>query len=216
MRKSLTLPSTSKTSSSQQSEISNPAEKTLQHPCFVSLKVFEKLATLDLKGSGRRFTLKELKRATNDFSPELIIGEGGHSMVYRANLENGQPVAVKVFKSTESSVVDALVEVEILSGLKHENIVQLIGYCYTKEIRAVVYNLLEASLKQELKHLQWKQRVGAAIGVAKALDYLHSCSPPIIHRDVKSSNILLSYDSQPQVRSNNLFMSYTRQGITCI
>lgn len=83
--------------------------------------------------------------------------------------------------------------------MKHENIVRLFGYCYTNEIRAVVYNLLKESLKQNLKHLRWDERVGVAIGVAKALDYLHSCSPPVIHRDVKSSSILLSDDHQPHL-----------------
>ncbi|KAK3001806.1 hypothetical protein RJ639_022021 [Escallonia herrerae] len=203
LRKSLSTPS----SSPRQTEIVKLQliKKPLQLPDHVVRKLFQRLATLEAKGSIRRFTTEELKLATNTFSPDLLIGEGGHSIVYRGKLENGQAVAVKVFRDKEASEDDLLHEVEVLSGLKHENIVQLSGYCCSNALHAVVYNLLKESLMQKVEQLRWSERMTIAIGVAKALDYLHSLSPPIIHRDVKSSNILISDECIPQVRFVSLF-----------
>ncbi|KAM7475192.1 hypothetical protein LguiB_022435 [Lonicera macranthoides] len=168
------------------------AKQTLQLPHFVSQNMFNKLSKIEAKGTCRRFKLEELKCATNNFSPEFLIGESGKNSVYQAKLENGQAAAVKVFITTESSEEVLFQEVEILSGLKHENVIWLIGYCYCIEMNAVVYNLQKESLKRKLKELIWSERMRVAIGVAKALDYLHSCIPPVIHGDVKSSSILLS------------------------
>lgn len=172
--------------------------KNLSFP-DVTQKLFERLATLEVKGNSRRFTLEELRRATNNFSPELLIGEGGHSKVYRAKLDDGQAAAVKVLDISPHSDEDLFREVEMLNGLKHENIVRVLGFCYCKDMQAVVYNLLKGSARQRLKQLGWSERMQLAIGVARALDNLHSSSPPIIHRDVKSSNILLCENCQPQL-----------------
>lgn len=210
LQKSLTMPCSSSTSSPQpqQTEILKlqSTKKRLNHPDAATTtssttthKLFERLATLEVKGQPKRFTLGVLKFATDNFSPEMLIGEGGHSKVYRAYLELGnghQAAAVKVLNMSEHSEEDLFQEVEILSGLKHDNIINLLGYCYCRELQAVVYNLLNASLRQRLKQLRWDDRMKIAVGVAKALDYVHSSSPPIIHRDVKSSNILLSENGQ--------------------
>ncbi|XP_077221875.1 protein kinase STUNTED-like isoform X2 [Tasmannia lanceolata] len=161
---------------------------------------FHHLQRLEAKGATTQFTHQELASATNNFSPLMMIGEGGHSRVFRANLSGGRVAAVKLLKISQWSGKELLMEVEILSELKHKHIIQLIGYCYSKNMQAVVYSLLEGSLGQNLACLGWRDRVRVAIGVAKALDYLHhACSPPIIHRDVKSSNILLSHHYQPQL-----------------
>ncbi|KAH8498049.1 hypothetical protein H0E87_017100 [Populus deltoides] len=158
------------------------------------------LLILEAKGLVKHFTFQELNLATNNFGPEMVIGVGGHSKVYRANLGDGQAVAVKILKETHFPAEDLLHEVRILSDIKHENIIQIIGYCYSKEMHAIVYNLLIGSLKQNLRQLKWNERMGVAVGVAQALEYLHhSFNPPIIHRDVKSSNILLSGTCQPQL-----------------
>ncbi|KAI8021703.1 Proline-rich receptor-like protein kinase PERK8 [Camellia lanceoleosa] len=195
IQKSLTMPSSSKSPSLQQAEnlTRRSHRKALQIPVCMTHKLFERLT------QRRRFTLEELSCATNDFRPEMVIREGENSKVYQAKLDNGQLVAVKVLKNTESSAEDLFHEVEILCSLEHENIVPLIGYCYCEEIHAIIYYLLKESLNQRLKSLRWNERMRIAIGVAKALNYLHSRSPPIIHRDVKSSNILLSDNSQPQL-----------------
>ncbi|KAK4378178.1 hypothetical protein RND71_000040 [Anisodus tanguticus] len=198
IQKSLSMPYSSTTMSSQPTRNATfPRTKKLNNTAAKSL--FQRLACLEIKGCARRFTLDELKCATENFSPNLLIGEGGHSRVYRANLENGQVAAVKVLKETRYSEDDPFNEVGILSHLKHENVIQLVGYCYSQDMRAIVYNLLKDSLKQRLKQLNWKTRMQVAIGVTRGLEYLHSQTPPIIHRDVKSSNILLSDDCHPQL-----------------
>ncbi|GFZ00472.1 kinase with adenine nucleotide alpha hydrolases-like domain-containing protein [Actinidia rufa] len=202
IKKSLTMPSSSKSTPLQQTEnfTRNSPRKALQLPISITHKLFQRLSILEIKGCGRRFTSEELSHATSNFNPEMMIGEGGNSKVYQATLEDGFSVAVKVLKNTDSSAEDLFREVETLSNLKHENVVALIGYCYdSKGMYAIVYNLLEGSLKQKLKQLRWSERMRIAIGVGKALEYIHSLSPPIIHRDVKSSNILLSDNCQPQL-----------------
>lgn len=162
----------------------------------------EKLRHVDLKHSIRLFTPQEIAFATKNFSPSMLIGEGVCFKMYNAKLEDGQFVAVKV-QTKQFLSEDLLREIEMLGGLKHENIVKIVGCCNREEIRALVYNhRLKGNLMQHLKNLKWTDRVKVAIGVAKALKYLHhSCSPPIIHRNIKSSNILLSDQCQPQVSS---------------
>ncbi|MCD7463311.1 hypothetical protein HAX54_050321 [Datura stramonium] len=201
IQKSLSMPCSSTTMSSQPTRYATfpRNKKNLQLTNAAAKNLFQRLACLEVMGCARRFTLEELRCATDNFSPNLLTGEGGHSRVYRANLENGQVAAVKVLKYTQRSEDDLFREVEILSSLKHENIIQLVGYCYSKDMRAIVYNLLKDSLKQRLKQLNWNTRMQLAIGVARGLEYLHSQTPPIIHRDVKSSNILLSDDCHPQL-----------------
>ncbi|CAN1134667.1 Protein kinase STUNTED [Linum perenne] len=190
LQKSPTTPSSSKDMAVD--------KKTFEVSDFLAKKCFDRLMHLVATGPIRRFTWEELNLATKGFIPELLIGKGGSSKVYHGTLRDGQAVAVKVLKSTD--LEDLLREVEILSGLRHENIVQMIGCCDGKGMHAVVYNLLEGSLKRNFKHLSWNERMGVAIGVAKALEYLHhSFTPPIVHRDVKASNILLSENMQPQL-----------------
>ncbi|KAF9621468.1 hypothetical protein IFM89_021772 [Coptis chinensis] len=165
--------------------IEDNVKNVLQLPESMLQKQFKKLALLEVKGSSRRLTPQEVHSATENFSPHMMITTGIYSMVYRANLGSDQPAAVKVLKITERSREDLLQEVEILSALNHENIVSLIGYCYSTEMHAVAYNLFEKNLMQHLTQLRWSERKRVAVGVAKALEYLHhSCFPPVIHRDV--------------------------------
>lgn len=172
--------------------------KAVQVPTFAS----EKLCYVGLKPSVRLFTPQEIAFATKNFSPVMLIGEGARFKMFSAKLEDGQYVTVKV-QTKQFSSEDLLQEIEMLAALKHENIVKIVGCCNREEIRAVVYNRLKGNLTQHLKKLKWTDRVKVAIGVAKALKYLHhSCSPPIIHKNIKSSNILLSDQCQPQVSSH--------------
>ncbi|XP_010315404.1 probable serine/threonine-protein kinase PBL23 [Solanum lycopersicum] len=194
---SMTCSSTTTTSSQPTRNATFPRIKKLNNAAAKSL--FERIACLESMGCARRFTTDELSCATDNFSPSLLTGVGGHSQVYRANLENGQLAAVKVLKNTRYAEDDLFQEVEILSNLKHENLIQLVGYSYSKDMQAIVYNLQKDSLKQRLKQLNWNTRMQVAIGVARGLEYLHSQTPPIVHRDVKSSNILLSDDCHPQL-----------------
>ncbi|XVE67231.1 hypothetical protein DITRI_Ditri08aG0143500 [Diplodiscus trichospermus] len=197
-KKSFTMP-TSSASSSSTWQTGGGTQQHLKKNVNARRR-FHRMAFPEAERSCRCFRSEELSAATDNFSPTMVIGKGGNSMVYRANLEDGQAAAVKVLKTTRWSAKDLLREVEMLSSIKHENIVEIIGYCDSKELHAIVYNLLKGSLKQCLKQLRWAERMAIAIGLAKALEYLHHCcDPPIIHRNVKPSNILLSDDFQPQL-----------------
>ncbi|GMJ00647.1 hypothetical protein like AT2G16750 [Hibiscus trionum] len=197
-KKSFTMPSSSASSSSTWKTGGGGQQNPKKN--VTATRRFHRMAFQETVQPCRRFTPKELSVATNNFSPTLVIGKGGNAIVYRANLEDGQAAAVKILKTMSWSTKDLLREVETLSSIKHENIVEMIGYCDGKELQAIVYNLVNGSLKQCLKQLKWAERMTIAIGVAKALEYLHHCcDPPIVHRNVKPSKILLSDNCQPQL-----------------
>ncbi|KAK6118674.1 hypothetical protein DH2020_047587 [Rehmannia glutinosa] len=174
------ISSLSESSSCNQPRTLPPVRKSLSMPTSTSQQTEH--AKFNSYKNGQQFfnfTFEELKNATEDFGPNMLIGEFAHSQVYKAILENGRPAAVKVFMTSQYSEDCFLREVEILSALQHENIVRLIGYCYCNETYALVYNLLNSSLKQKLSELKWNERLQIAIGVAKALEYIHSCYPPL-------------------------------------
>nr|ATE50928.1 universal stress protein 22 [Salvia miltiorrhiza] len=155
------------------------------------------------------FSYQELLLATNNFLPENLIGKGGSSRVYRGCLPGGQELAVKILKPSEDVLKQFVSEIEIISSLRHKNIISLVGFCFEEDKLLLVYNLLSrGSLEDNLhefdaeksnKKFGWDMRYKVALGVAEALDHLHSSAEPIIHRDVKSSNILLSDDFEPQL-----------------
>ncbi|XP_023634663.1 PTI1-like tyrosine-protein kinase 2 isoform X5 [Capsella rubella] len=163
-----------------------------------------------LRDSKKWFNYNVLKKATSNFSQENLIGKGGCSKVYRGILEDGKGIAVKILKSSSNkdATTDFVHEINIISSLSHQNISGLLGVCVQNNDLISVYSLssvgsLEETLhgKQKGKHvLSWKHRFKIAIGLAEALDYLHNqCSKPVIHRDVKTSNVLLSDELQPQI-----------------
>ncbi|XP_051227185.1 senescence-induced receptor-like serine/threonine-protein kinase [Lolium perenne] len=145
----------------------------------------------------RRFTYAELKLITNDF--QSIIGKGGFGIVYHGILENGNEVAVKVLVETSiAESTDFLPEVQTLSKVHHKNLVTLEGYCQNKKCLALVYDFMPRGNLQQLLRgvhdysLNWEQRLHIALDAAQGLEYLHeSCTPSIVHRDVKTPNILL-------------------------
>ncbi|KAK1667714.1 hypothetical protein QYE76_055873 [Lolium multiflorum] len=145
----------------------------------------------------RRFTYVELKLITNNF--QSIIGKGGFGIVYHGTLENGDEVAVKVLMETSiDESTDFLPEVQTLSKVHHKNLVTLQGYCQNKKCLALVYDFMpRGNLQQILRggdiySLDWEQRLHIALDAAQGLQYLHeSCTPSIVHRDVKTANILL-------------------------
>uniref|UniRef100_M4F880 Protein kinase domain-containing protein n=1 Tax=Brassica campestris TaxID=3711 RepID=M4F880_BRACM len=165
-----------------------------------------------LKEINKWFSYDVLKTATSDFSSENLIGKGGCNEVYKGVLEDGKEVAVKILKSSgKEAVNDFIQEVRIISSLSHQNISPLIGICVHYNDLISVYNLSSrGSLEEALqgKHvLEWEERFQIAIGLGKALDYLHNqCSNPVIHRDVKSSNVLLSDEFEPQLSDFGLSM----------
>ncbi|KAM1483099.1 hypothetical protein TB2_034542 [Malus domestica] len=164
---------------------------------------------LQTKSSGCRwFSHELLKASTSQFSSENLIGKGGCNLVYKGTLSDGKPVAVKIMKSSKEAWKDFTDEVDIMSSLKHKNILPLLGFCIKDNVLISVYDFLpkgslEANLhgKNNYKSLlSWEVRFNVAVGIAKALSYLNNeCPQPVIHRDVKSSNILLTKDFEPQL-----------------
>lgn len=151
-----------------------------------------------LKGA-RWFSFDELKKCTNGFSHANEIGNGGYGKVYRGMLSNGQYVAVKrAHQEALHRGLEFKNEIELLSRFHHRNLVSLVGFCFDQDEQMLVYEYIpNGSLKDSLSgqsgiHLDWKRRLRIALGSAKGLSYLHElANPPIVHRDVKSSNILL-------------------------
>ncbi|KAJ6877019.1 leucine-rich repeat receptor-like protein kinase [Populus alba x Populus x berolinensis] len=150
-------------------------------------------------------------QATNNFNSNNCIGKGGNGIVYRAMLPTGQVVAVKkLHSSREGELMDLKTfknEIRILMDIRHRNIVRLYGFCSLIEHSFLVYEFIErGSLKMNLSSeeqamsLDWNRRLNVVKGVANALSYLHhDCSPPIIHRDISSSNVLLDLEYEAHV-----------------
>jgi interleukin-1 receptor-associated kinase 1 len=147
---------------------------------------------------------------------ENVIGKGGCNEVYRGILEDGKGIAVKILKSSSKEAMTNFVhEINIISSLSHQNISPLLGVCVQDNELISVYNLSNTGSLEETLHgkqkgkyvLSWEERFKIAIGLAEALDYLHNrCSKPVIHRDVKTSNVLLSLELQPQLSDFGLSM----------
>ncbi|KMZ60451.1 Protein kinase-related protein [Zostera marina] len=163
--------------------------------------------------SGRKahhFTSKEIKRATYNFSRDLLLGVGGYGEVFKGRLRDGMPIAVKVAKlGNAKSTNQILNEVSILSQVNHRSLVQLLGFSVELDQPVLVYEFipngtlhdhLHGRIDGSQKPLSWRRRLAIAHQTAEGLAYLHfSAVPPIYHRDVKSSNILLDENMDGKV-----------------
>ncbi|XP_059667651.1 serine/threonine-protein kinase-like protein CCR1 [Cornus florida] len=154
-------------------------------------------------GEAQVFRLSELKDATNGFKEFNELGRGSYGFVYKAVLADGRQVAVK--RANAATIIhtnsrEFEMELEILCNIRHSNIVNLLGYCTEMGERLLVYEFmphgtLHDHLHGGLSPLNWSIRLKIAMQAAKGLEYLHrEVVPPIVHRDVKSSNILLDAD----------------------
>ncbi|KAM3714950.1 hypothetical protein ACJW31_01G372100 [Castanea mollissima] len=151
-----------------------------------------------LKGA-RCFSFEELKKHTNKFSEENSIGSGGYGKVYLGTLPTGQLIAIKrAQKESMQGGLEFKTEIELLSRVHHKNLVSLVGFCFDQGEQMLVYEYVpNGSLKDNLSgksgfRLDWMRRLKIALGAARGLAYLHElANPPIIHRDIKSTNILL-------------------------
>ncbi|RCV27864.1 hypothetical protein SETIT_5G359200v2 [Setaria italica] len=174
-----------------------------------------------LKGA-RYFSFEELKKCTNNFSEINEIGSGGYGKVYKGTLANGQIAAIK--RAQQGSMQGAAEfknEIELLSRVHHKNLVTLVGFCYEQGEQMLVYEYIPyGTLRENLMgkggvNLDWKKRLRIAIGSAKGLAYLHELAdPPIIHRDIKSTNILLDESLNAKVADFGLskLVSDTQKG----
>ncbi|KAJ8543990.1 hypothetical protein K7X08_025608 [Anisodus acutangulus] len=160
------------------------------------------------KPSWRNFSLDELAQATDNFTPDNLIGKGGHAEVYKGHLQDGQVVAVKKTtkkeKNDEDRVGDFLSELGIIAHINNTNAAKLIGFSVDGGLHLVLQYLHHGSLASVLhgreECLEWKIRYKVAVGVAEGLRYLHcDCQRRIIHRDITASNILLTEDYEPQI-----------------
>ncbi|GLT34205.1 hypothetical protein SLA2020_087320 [Shorea laevis] len=152
-------------------------------------------------GWGHWYTLRELEEATNGFADENVIGEGGYGIVYRGVLEDNTKVAVKnLLNNRGQAEKEFKVEVEAIGRVRHKNLVRLLGYCAEGAHRMLVYEFVDNGNLEQWLHgdvgpcspLTWEIRMNIILGTAKGLTYLHEgLEPKVVHRDIKSSNILL-------------------------
>ncbi|KAL8200576.1 hypothetical protein R6Q57_011915 [Mikania cordata] len=160
-------------------------------------------------GWGHWYTLRELEAATDGFAAENVVGEGGYGIVYHGVLDDKTQVAVKnLLNNRGQAEKEFEVEVEAIGRVRHKNLLRLLGYCAEGAHRILVYEYINNGNLEQWIHgdvglcspLTWEIRMKIIIGTAKALTYLHEgLEPKVVHRDIKSSNILLDKFWNPKV-----------------
>lgn len=153
------------------------------------------------RGENKELTINDILKSTNSFDQANIIGCGGFGLVYKATLPDGSKLAIKRLSGDYGQMErEFKAEIETLSKVQHQNLVLLRGYCRTGNDRLLIYSYMENGSLDYWLHekpeggsvLNWERRLKIAQGAARGLQYLHqSCQPHILHRDIKSSNILL-------------------------
>ncbi|KAH7513557.1 hypothetical protein FEM48_Zijuj12G0212800 [Ziziphus jujuba var. spinosa] len=150
-------------------------------------------------------SVDELKDITDNFGTKALIGEGSYGRVYHGVLRSGPAAAIKKLDSSKQPKQEFLAQISMVSRLKHENVIELLGYCVDGSLRVLAYEYAPNGSLHDILHgrkgvkgaqpglvLSWVQRVKIAVGAARGLEYLHEkAQSHIIHRDIKSSSILL-------------------------
>ncbi|KAL2933151.1 Tyrosine-sulfated glycopeptide receptor 1 [Bienertia sinuspersici] len=154
-------------------------------------------------------SIHDILKATNNFDQENIVGCGGFGLVYKATLNNGAKLAIKKLSGDMCLIErEFKAEVEALSMAQHENLVSLLGYCIHDGLRLLMYSYMENGSLDYWLHenpngpslLDWGIRLKIALGAGRGLAYMHQiCEPHIVHRDIKSSNILLDENFEAHV-----------------
>ncbi|KAL9463002.1 hypothetical protein AB3S75_000916 [Citrus x aurantiifolia] len=181
--------------------------------------ILERFNSLRLAGKKDTVSVIEyelLEAATNNFQESNVIGEGGRGRVYKARFNEKLPAAVKrIDDAGHDAEREFNNEVNWLTKIRHQNIISLLGYCIHAETRFLVYEMMQnGSLEKQLhgpthgSNLTWHLRMKIAVDVARGLEYLHEhCNHPVVHRDLKSSNILL--DSSFNAKLSDFGLSVT-------
>ncbi|XP_074573926.1 putative leucine-rich repeat receptor-like serine/threonine-protein kinase At2g19230 [Curcuma longa] len=177
---------------------------------------FPKQTNNSLQLENRKFTYTELQNITNNF--QKILGKGGFGSVFHGRLEDGIQVAVKMLsESSSQGTQEFLAEAQHLTRVHHRNLVSLVGYCNEVNHLALVYEFMsQGTLQDHLRGrasngraLSWRQRLHIAIDSAQGLEYLQrGCRPPLVHRDVKSGNILLSETLEAKIADFGLSKAF--------
>lgn len=182
---------------------------------YVSAKKWEKIKKqksfkADMVTGPRQFSYRELKLATKGFHSSRILGNGAFGTVYKAYfLSSGIIAAVKRSKHTHEGKTEFLAELSIIACLRHKNLVQLQGWCVEKGELLLVYDympngsldkVLYPESKIDTNPLPWPHRYNIVVGLASVLTYLHQeCEQQVIHRDIKTSNVLLDANFNPKL-----------------
>ncbi|XVE76192.1 hypothetical protein DITRI_Ditri12bG0153400 [Diplodiscus trichospermus] len=180
---------------------------------------FPPLSITPCPGSAQIFRLSELKDATNGFKEFNELGRGSYGFVYKAVLTDGRQVAVK--RANAATIIrtnsrDFEMELEILCNVRHCSVVNLLGYCSEMGERLLVYEYMPHGTLHDHLHgghspLSWSLRLKISLQAARGLEYLHKeVAPPIVHRHVKSSNILLDSDWGARIANFGLLTSGDR------
>ncbi|URE25643.1 Leucine-rich repeat receptor-like protein kinase [Musa troglodytarum] len=173
----------------------------------------------ELQLENRKFTYRQLQSITDNF--ERIIGKGGFGTVYYGHLEDDTEVAVKMLsQSSSQGTKEFLSEAQLLTRVHHKNLVSMVGYCLDGDHLALVYEFMsQGTLKDHIRGigtaapLSWGQRVQIALEVALGLEYLHTgCKPALIHRDVKTTNILLNERLEAKISDFGLSRTFQSDG----
>ncbi|KAJ4734243.1 Protein kinase superfamily protein [Rhynchospora pubera] len=163
-------------------------------------------------------SLDEIRDVTRNFSNESLIGEGSYARVYYGLLKSGRKAAIKKLDASKQPDQEFLAQVSSVSRLRHENVVELLGYYVEGNQRVLAYEFATMGSLHDMLHgrkgvkgaqpgplLTWAQRVKIAVGAARGLEYLHEkAQPHVIHRDIKSSNILLFEDDVAKIADFDL------------
>ncbi|KAJ0836636.1 putative protein kinase RLK-Pelle-DLSV family [Helianthus annuus] len=147
------------------------------------------------------FSFAKIARATDDFSVDNKLGEGGFGLVYKGVLEEGQEIAVKqLSNSSQQRLVEFENEVICIAKLQHRNLVKLLGYCIQGVHKMLIYEYMPNKNESKKALLDWPQRFHIIHGIARGLLYLHQDSRlKVVHRDLKAGNILLDHQMRPKI-----------------